>query len=572
MTGEASPALLPDCLTQTRVPPRDPDLVMRLERLGSFFPTRLSFMPSLVRRMNREGCRFLPPRLKLDSKGFGHAVYGIEFGGRRYSLIAFSHDLPDEARSDRVIAAAWDATFVLYDGDPDSAAIKRLERNVPRQEAGRCSPQELVLSRANKSVRIFEHVAESLAAGRQPDAALIGSVGYLMRTTAVYGNGKFGIADRARIEDRPELAGAFQAEMLTVYLIRCFTLDLVEHVARARDPERFVPLDPTLKRHLGIGNSTGLGMAPFLINHPTLINNWIAARETALARVRSLESLGEGEADRLEDLTRRARRHVAQWAVADERQSARIDALARDLEALEALIDASGWREADLPWDALYREGEARFSLEGQEMLVSLLLEPHGAMIDGLCDCMVAARRPALDPRMTLGAVKALLRLRYDWAFTIDFEEAAAQRRFWYVSEEKMEPRLGERESEPGAELEMPLGIAREIQRLAQALEDAGDESESVAAFLLRRPAFRHIIRRVQAMANHPYGEIRGNLLAEDCLPIDLLRCKLSFFGAAKFDPKSDRWTRITLFQGALLPDELGAPSAEDWFLPVLES
>ncbi len=572
MTSARPAASMPPWLTGTRVPLREPDLVMRLERLGSFFPTRLSFMPSLVRRMNREGCRFLPPRLKLDSKGFGHAVYGIELGGRRYSLIAFSQDLPDEARSDRVIAEAWDATFVLYDGDPDPAAIKRLERNVPKQEAGRCSPSELVLSRANKSVRIFEHVAESLAAGRQPDAGLIGSVGYLMRTTAVYGNGKFGIADRARIEDRPELAGAFQAEMLTVYLIRCFTLDLVEHVARARDPEQFVPLDPTLKRHLGIGNSTGLGMAPFLINHPTLINNWIAARETALARVRSLDRLDAGNLDRLVALTARARRHVAQWSVADERQSARIATLARDLEELESLLRDSAWRDAELPWDALYREGEVRFSLEGQEMLVSLLLEPHGELIDGLCDCMVAGRRPALDPRMTIGEVKALLRLRYDWAFEIDFAEAAAQRRFWYVSEEKMEPRLGERESEPGAELEMPLGIAREVQRLAQALEDAPDEEESVAAFLLRRPAFRHILRRVQAMANHPYGEIRGNLLAEDCLPIDLLRCKLSFFGASKFDPKSDRWTRITLFQGAPLPQELGTPTAEDWSLPVLEA
>ena len=34
---------------------------------------------------------------------------------------------------------------------------------------------------------------------------------------------------------------------------------------------------------LGVGNSTGLGMAPFLINHPQLLNNWINAKETALA-------------------------------------------------------------------------------------------------------------------------------------------------------------------------------------------------------------------------------------------------------------------------------------------------
>ena len=119
-------------------------------------------------------------------------------------------------------------------------------------------------------------------------AELLRRVGYLMRTTAVYGNGKFGIADRARIAERPELAGPFRAEMLTIYLIRCFTLDLVEHVARHRGGGRFVPLEPRLKRHLGIGNATGLGMAPFLASHPILIHNWMQARETALARVRSI--------------------------------------------------------------------------------------------------------------------------------------------------------------------------------------------------------------------------------------------------------------------------------------------
>ena len=71
----------------------------------------------------------------------------------------------------------------------------------------------------------------------------------------------------------------------------------------------------------------------------------------------------------------------------------------------------------------------------------------------------------------------------------------------------------------------------------------------------------------MQTLARHPYAEIRDNLIAEDCLPIDMLRYKLAFFGAAKFDPKSDRWTRITLAQGAPLFDELD--SADDWWLPT---
>ena len=34
-------------------------------------------------------------------------------------------------------------------------------------------------------------------------------------------------------------------------------------------------------------------------------------------------------------------------------------------------------------------------------------------------------------------------------------------------------------------------------------------------------------------------------------------------------DPKSKLWTRITLFQGAPLSDELILPEADDWFAPV---
>ncbi len=45
--------------------------------------------------------------------------------------MAFAHDLPEEMRSDRVIATAWDATFTLFDGNPSAADIERLERNVP---------------------------------------------------------------------------------------------------------------------------------------------------------------------------------------------------------------------------------------------------------------------------------------------------------------------------------------------------------------------------------------------------------------------------------------------------------
>jgi hypothetical protein len=147
----------------------------------------------------------------------------------------------------------------LFDGVPTSDDIERLSWNVPKQEAGRVTNREISVSRANRSVRLFKHVVDSLAEGRQPDPEQIEAVGYLMRTTAVYGSGKLGAADREAIADRPEFAAPFQPEMLSVFLTRAYTLDLVEHMARARAPETAVGIDRDLRRRFGVGNSTGLG-------------------------------------------------------------------------------------------------------------------------------------------------------------------------------------------------------------------------------------------------------------------------------------------------------------------------
>ena len=260
---------------------------MRLDRMGCFHQTRLSFMRTLLRSIGSQRWRFRRTRWDVDKKGTGIAVYQIERPGRIYSLICYANDLPPEKRSDRVIATEWDATFTLFDGVPDQADIERLKAAVPKQEAGHCSQSELVLARANRSVRLFEHVVDSLSQGRQPDQEMIDNVGYLMRTTAVYGNGKFGVSDRERIADRPEFSSAFHTELLAVWLIRGFTVDIAEHIASVRNSNA-VTMHPDLRRRLGVGNSTGLGMAPFLVLHPALIHSWMFARESALARVRSL--------------------------------------------------------------------------------------------------------------------------------------------------------------------------------------------------------------------------------------------------------------------------------------------
>jgi hypothetical protein len=535
---------------------------MRLSRMGSAHPTRLSFLRILLRRVRAEGWRFDRPVWEIDGWGVGRAVYRAQGPDRTYSLVAFAHDLPAHMRSDRVIATAWDATFALFDGTPARADLDRLAANVPLQEAGRLRSSELSLSRANRSVRLWEHVVDRLAQGRQPDMAEIDAVGYLMRTTAVYGSGKFGAADRDDIADRPELAAPFQAEMLSVWLIRQFTVDMAEHMAAARGGAGAARLSPRIKRRLGVGNSTGLGMAPFIVRHPVLLNNWIMAREEALARVRSLpEATPEALAD-LRAAWAAACDNAALWRSEHPLQVARLRDLRADLARIGERIAAMPGT-AGLPWDALWRWGAATLTLEGQEQLFALMLEPHGALVDGLSHCMGANEAIAfrLDGGMRCAELRGILERHYDWALSIDFGRPEAAARFWYVSEEKLEPRLGDRLSDDGVEREQPLCIARLASALHADLAACRDD-ETVAEFLLRAPEHRFILRRVQVAARYPYAEVRDNLIAADMLPIDLMRCKLAFFGASHFDPRSDKWVRISLFQGAPYPLDPAEPVA----------
>ncbi|MEP3330045.1 hypothetical protein [Sedimentitalea sp.] len=536
---------------------RSPAEVMTLARMGSAHPTRLSFLRHLLRRMTGGDWRFERSVWQIDAKGVGRAVYRAIGPDRTYSLVAFAHDLPPDMRSDRVIATAWDATFTLFDGTPDDADLERLAANVPLQEAGRISQRELSLSRANRSVRLFSHVVDCLAVGRQPDLAEIDAVGYLMRTTAVYGSGKFGASDYALIAGRAELSIPFQAEMLSVWLTRQFTIDIVEHMARVKGGDTAVALDPAIKQALGVGNSTGLGMAPYLVRHPVLLNNWMMAREEALARVRALPAATPDAVAVLNAAIQAACENAAHWRSEHPIQVTKLDALRADLRAVAGYL--MDWRVTDdHPWNALWIWGETALSPEGQEALLAVMIEPHGDLVDDLCGVMSAdeAASFAINGAMRVGTLRQVLNDRYDWALKIDFADPANCARFWYVSEEKLEPRLGNRDSEFGQDLEQPLCIGRLARELFDALGEWGND-QAVAEFLLANPDQRYMTRRAQRCAENPYSEVRDNLIADCTLPIDLMRCKLAFFGASRFDPRSDKWVRISLFQDQVYPSDV---------------
>ena len=534
---------------------RDPKIIMKLSRLGSFHQSKLSFLRSFLKEF--KDWEYNKNLFDLDENGYGRVVYSFSKKNRTYSLVCFANKISDEERSDRVIATKWDAAFVLHDGIPSKKDIERLELNVPKQEVGRLSYKELTLSRANKSVRAFEHVVDSLSNGRQPDKEFLSKVGYLYRTTAVYGSGKFGLADRFRIKNREEICGPFRLEMMLVYLVRQFTFDQVNHIANHKNPKNFIELDKEISRNLGIGNSTGLGMAPFIVNHPTLLNNWILAREKALKKVREVKNVKKEDFDIFVECLKKSLKNVTSWNTDSEFQKNKIKQLITDLNKLLVFIEAFNFQE-EFSFNRLYLWVEKNLDLECSEYIVSMMLEPYDYIVNPLIQEMSSEEEKFFNipGERTILDLRNILEEKYSDILKIDFNKKESNENFWFISKNKEEPRLANRYNEQGSDLEQPLAIARDIKKLYERISNQKN-SLNIGRFLIENNDLRHVVRRAFISEKFPYSEIQDNTIGSNLMPIDMLRLKLSFFGAIKFDPKSDKWLRISMFQGAPLPNEL---------------
>ena len=535
---------------------RNPDTIMKLSRLGSFHQSRLSFLRSFLDEFKE--WEYKNDLFDLDENGFGTAIYSFKKKERVYSLICFANKINDHERSDRVIATKWDAAFTLHDGVPLKSDIERLRNEVPRQEVGRLSYIELTLSRANKSIRVFNHVIDSLSKGKQPNLDLLDKVGYLYRTTAVYGSGKFGLADRFRIKNREEINGPFRLEMMLVYLVRQFTFDQVNHVAKFRNPKKAVKLDPSICKKLGIGNSTGLGMAPFIVNHPTLLNNWIMCREIALKKIREIKKVNLREIKIFRESLKNSLKNIINWNTDSDYQQKKINSLLNDFKKFLKFIDKELNFETDYSFNKIYLWLEQNACEECIEYVVSMMLEPFDDIVKPLISKMNSDEDLyfTIPTDRKIEDLKNIIEKRYSNILKINFKKKENYKNFWFISKNKEEPRYANRFEENGSQLEQPLAIARDIKKLYEILL-VSKNSLTIDKFLIENPDLRHVIRRAFIIEKFPYSEIQDNTIGENVVPIDMLRLKLSFFGALKFDPRSDKWLRICMFQGAPLPTDL---------------
>ncbi len=541
---------------------RENDNYMKLSRMGSRYPSRLSFSRSMLRRLINDNWEIHKSKFDLDKDGYGTVVYEIIINKQTYSLVCFSAFLDDKDRSDRVIASKWDTAYTLHVGKLSEQDLNRLKKTIPLQESGRNSPDELILSRANKSVRLFQYVVDCLSNGNQPDIYEINKVGYLLRTTAVYGSGKFGLSDFTNTKNITVFNQPFRAEMLSVYLIREFSIELVEHVARQINPKKAVKLDRKIKQHLGIGNSTGLGMAPFIIKHPKLINKWMEQYTKTLEEISQIE-LDNIVFEKYKKLLNKALSYLEEVNTSDEFQINKNKLTTEDLKKYISYIN-----DIDLSlkfkWLDILDYCDSNFNNDTKEIARVQLIELFPQISEELAEDMADEEIMDIDGNQSIGDLKKTINDKYSWIKNIDFNNKDSNYLFWYVSAAKLEPRLGERYNEQGSELEQNLGIAKMVNDLFKQIKNV-DEKQLICEFLLMHPEYRGIVKRIQSLKNYPFSEVQDNVLDKKTMPIDMLRFKLSFFGANRYDPKSDRWLRVSFFSGAPYLSDLSNKNVDEW-------
>jgi 3-dehydroquinate dehydratase len=299
-------------------------------------------------------------------------------------------------------------------------------------------------------------------------------------------------------------------------------------------------------------------MAPFIVNHPTLLNNWILSREKALKKIREIRVVDYYDSELFMDCVKKSLKNITTWNTESEYQKNKIKSLLKDVQKFIKFIENDFDFKTEYPFNEIYLWLEKNTCDECIEYIVSIMMEPY----DNITKPLVANMSSDEDKyfniptNRTIQELKLIIQSRYPNILDINFDKKENNENFWFISKNKEEPRLANRFEEHGSELEQPLAIARDIKKLYQKLLSEKNDI-TIAQFLSKNSELRHVVRRAFIIEKFPYAEIQDNTIGKNIIPIDMLRLKLSFFGALKFDPRSDKWLRICMFQGAPLPSEL---------------
>ena len=581
---------------------------MMPERLGAMRQSPLSFVRPLVARATRERWQIERLRMDLDAQGKGIGVYRIETpapapapapaanpSGTRCHAVFFS-ECQSPRPADRAYEVDWDILVWLFDGEISDAQIEAVaaENTKLVRGTGRANPGVLSWTRANRSSRLVEHTVEQLAAGHQPDLERISRVGYLVRNIYYQANGMNGTRMFAAMPPGGALSGVFQVQMLGLYMIREFSFDLVEHMARCRSP-RAVELDPALKRYLGVGNASGVGLNYLVTNHPKLMARWIEQRELALACIK-LETPSPSSSENGDEFRRvlalldRYRQYLGEDRIDQQaylappaQVLAELGRVRDQVSVLSASSDPLGPpgppgrfgsprpEPTPHPWRVICERAETQMHAESQEVLHALLLEAHPSVCAAIESLSDASESMDVAYDMPIATFRDALRAEYDWAFAVDTAAPGAEYWNWYRSQDGDEPRVAPLDED---HIAAHYNIAVDLPALVQILDRrlaTHPATDLVAHFLLVHPELRDLVENLQSTLGQGYAFVRMNMKHRDFSPLPLTRFVLQALkGMEKTSLVSNRWVRGTFLQGAPIAEDISTGTAStDWVYPL---
>jgi len=553
---------------------RAPDVVLGQSVLRGMTASRLSLAQTLVRRMAQKRWQISLERCDIAEDSTGFMAYDIQAEQLHFSFGVYVYPpLPIDESGKPQMFRSMQREFlgVLLDGPIDVARFERERQQFDEQMwRGRSDPKVYGWTIASRGTRSFDEVVQALADGRQPDLARLDVTGgYILRNGGYYGNGRMGTRAWVDYADSGAFSTPYHVDLFSVYLWRLVSFDLVESTARARNP-RAATLDPQIKRHLGIGNSSGLGTVAALLRWPGRFAAAVLARELAFAYVKSRRGpIDAQKARRLAELLANAAvayRNAPPVDPALLEPREQVDEALRRIGAhVESLAQQPAQRPSNHPWAQLVDDAESYGSVEAVEVLHSLLLElyPEVDVFDQVLTAGMVRQR-LLDPSMTVGQLRSVLETHFGWALSLDLISAGKREFFWYRSEENGENRRGERSVDIGVERETFIDAAGTARRLYDFLHGLPDDT-SVGRFLLEDPEHSLGVVRAQLAADTPYSEIHASVCDIDFLASNGIRGFLALLGIELPTPFSGRWVRGLFFRGAPLPQDLAQGSAGEW-------
>ena len=288
------------------------------------------------------------------------------------------------------------------------------------------------------------------------------------------------------------------------------------------------------------------------------MNNWIICREKVLKKVREIKTVSSHEEELFKKIIKNSIKNITSWNTENIFQQKKIKSLLKDVNKFMKFLENQFSFQTEYPFNKIYLWLEKETWDECIEYIVSIMMEPFDDIVKPLIKQMSSDEDLYFNipTERTIGDLKMIIKNKYPDIVKMNFKKKENNKNFWFISKNKEEPRYADRFKENGSELEQPLAIARDIKKLNDNLAFY-DENLTIDIFLSQNSELRHVVRRAFIIEKFPYAEIQDNTIGEKVVPIDMLRLKLSFFGALKFDPRSDKWLRICMFQGAPLPQEL---------------